>query len=207
MCCVINSWRESIMRNQGLIYIGLFLIAFGLYASQLKKKPHVENKPVETPMLEPTPASASQARIQVLYEKILADKMFTSKIGGIKLTPARPPVNNDFTITFTGDEIFTNEGFSIHESLASTLDFLAETIKSEHGLMVEISGYADANSVLEVKPSDYGSSALAFSFARAEWLAHYFEQTHGISVSKTLILRGMGAVPQGKKVELRFYFR
>ena len=193
------------MRKQGLIYLGLFLITFGLYAAQLKKKPRVENKVVPSLVTQLQP-DVPQARIQILYDKIYSEKMFASKISGIKLTPSHPPVNSDFIITFFGEDVFTDEGFSIHESFGSTLDFLAQLIKAEHGLTVEISGFADLGNAHEEKSSDYGSSPLAFSFARAEWLAHYFEQKFGISIPKTLILRGMGAVPQGKKIELRFYF-
>ncbi len=193
------------MRNQGLVFLGLFLITFGLYASQLKKKAITEKSRLTT-LLAPAPTAKPQTRIQVLYEIVSSQKYFSNRISGIRLTPTHAQVKNDFTITYSGEEIFSDEGFSIHESLRTSLDSLVEIMKAQHGLKVEISGYADADNPKEKKPSDYGSSALTFSFARAEWLAHYFERKHGILISKYFILRGMGAVPQGKKIELRFFY-
>ena len=72
--------------------------------------------------------------------------------------------------------------------------------------MVEISGFADLDHPLEKSTNDEGASAYAFSFSRAEWLAHYFERMHGISIQKNLVLKGMGAVSEGRKIELKFYF-
>jgi outer membrane protein OmpA-like peptidoglycan-associated protein len=170
-------------------------MVFGLYAAQLKKKVH--STPVaKIAEILPEAEKIPQTRIQIVYDLIVADRLFSNKISGIKLLPAQPPVINDFLITFSGDEMFTDDGVAIHESWNSALDFLAEIILKERGLKVEISGYAESNA----------KNGLAFSFSRAESLAHYFERRHGISISKTFVLRGMGPVPQGKKIELRFYF-
>jgi outer membrane protein OmpA-like peptidoglycan-associated protein len=194
------------MRNQAQVYLGLFLIAFCLYAAQLKKKTPAPIKATSTSLLDSTPTPVPQTRMQILYEKISGKKFFSNRIGGIKLTPAKGPVKNDFTITFFGEETFTDEGFSIHPSWHTALDELAETIKTELGLHVEIAGFADQDNPKEKSPSDYGSSPYAFSFARAEWLAHYFERKHRINISKVFVLKGMGAVSEGKRIELRFYY-
>ena len=194
------------MRNQAQVYLGLFLIAFGLYAAQLKKKPALLHKADPLTLLESTPTPAPQTRMQVLYEKVAGEKFFSNRIGGIKLSPATGPVKHDFTITFFGEEIFTDEGFSIHPSWHTALDDLAEIIKTEPGLHVEIAGYADQDNPKEQSPSDYGSSPYAFSFARAEWLAHYFERKHRIPIGKVFVLKGMGAVSEGKRIELRFFY-
>ena len=193
------------MGNQGTAYLGLFLIAFSLYAAQLKKTPisaSATEVRAQAPGAEPTPVQPPQARIQVLYDLLTSDNRFTNKIDGVRVSP----VKNDFTVTLIGDEIYTDGGFSVNDSWNSILDKLAVILKSEKGLMIEISGYADEDNLKEKQPGDYGSSAFAFSYARAEWLAHYFERKHGIPIKKTFILRGLGSVPQGKKIEMRFYF-
>lgn len=196
------------MRKQGVIYLGLFLMVFGLYAAQLKKKPPVKNELASSAYeQEPEEFKIAQTRIQLLYDQVSEASVFKNKTVGIRLTPAQAPVRNEFRVTFSGEEVFKEGDFAIHESWTTILDFLAGLIKKEAGLHVEISGFADQDSMREKSASDYGSSALTFSFARAEWLAHYFERKHGISIQKTFVLRGMGAVPQGRKIVLRFYFR
>lgn len=195
------------MRKQSVIYLGLFLMMFGLYAAQLKKKAAVKTQS-ETPALvtEEEEIKRTQTRVQLLYEKVSALSVFRTRISGIRLLPASPPVKNDFMISLSGDEIYNDGGFSIHESWGTVLDSLAVIIKAEPGLSLEISGFADENNPKEKAASDYGSSALAFSYARAEWLAHYFERKHGIEIQKTFVLRGMGAIPMGKRIDLRLYY-
>ena len=168
------------MRNQSIIYLGLFLIAFGLYASQIKKIPRAsEVKPV-TSLVESTPVPAPQNRIQVLYDKISAQKIFSNTVDGVKLTPSHAPIKNDFIITLYGDEMFSDENFSISTSWTNVLDQIADFFKPELGLKMEITGYADADNTREQKPSDYGNSAYAFSYARAEWLL--FESTRSNTI-------------------------
>ena len=196
------------MRNQITIYLGLFLIVFGLYAVQLKKIPHATGAATKevAELVASTPVPAPQNRIQLLYDQLRSQKIFSNTVDGVRLFPKQPPVKSDFMITLYGDEVFSDENFAINPPWETVLDQIADLFKKELGLKMEISGYADADNLREQKPSDYGSSAFAFSYARAEWLAHYFERKDGLSISKILVLRGMGAVPQGKKIELRFYF-
>lgn len=197
------------MRNQATIYLGLFLIAFGLYAAQLKKKQGsvVEVKPSTMVLTEePSPTPSSQNRLQLLHEKVVLGSFFRNHVAGISLYPSSAPIK-DFTVTLAGDEVYADQEADIHESWNSALDFLAGLIKQEPGLHVEISGYADESKPKEQKPVDFASSSLTFSYARAEWLAHYFERKHGIAIQKYFVLRGMGAVERGKKIELRFYYR
>ncbi len=192
-------------RIQAQVFLGLFLIVFGLFAAQIKKKPStIEAKP--NPLfIEPTPEPISQTRIQVLYDQVAIEKIFSNQISGVKLLPARASVKNDFKIIFEGDEVYSDHAISVHSSWETTLDFIAELIKKNPGLHVDIAGFADLENPKENKPSDF-PTALASSFARAEWVAHHFERKHGIIVAKSMVLMGMGAVPQGKKLVLRFYY-
>ena len=194
------------MRNNGVVYLGLFVMMAGLYAAQVKKSAHAEVK-VEPRLVESTPTPLPQNRIQLLYEKLGALKMFSNTVEGVRLIPVHPPIKDSFTIILYGDEIFSDEDFAAHDSWNTVLDKIAFYFKSEPGLRIEISGYADSDNEKERQASDYGASAYAFSYARAEWLAHYFERRHGIPIVGSFILRGMGAVPRGKKISLRFYFR
>jgi outer membrane protein OmpA-like peptidoglycan-associated protein len=194
------------MRKQGVIYLGLFIMVFGLYAAQLKKNSAVKNTKISMMVPEDEEVKIAQTRIQLLYDQVFEASVFKNKVSGVSLKPMSPPVKNDFTISFSGDEIYTGGDFSIHESWGTVLDFLAGVIKSAPGLEVEVSGFANENDPREKSPTDYGSSPFAFSFARAEWLAHYFERKHGLVIKKTFVLRGMGAIPQGKRIDLRFHF-
>jgi len=194
------------MRNQGVIYLGLFLMMAGIYAAEVKKSAHAEVKAVPH-LQESTPVPAPQNRIQLLYEKLSALKMFSNTVEGVRLIPVHPPIKDSFTIILYGDEIFSDEDFAAHDTWNTVLDKIAYYFKNEPGLRIEISGYADLDNEKERKSSDYGASAYAFSYARAEWLAHYFERKHGIPIADSFVLRGMGAVHQGKKITLKFYFR
>ena len=111
-------------------------------------------------------------------------------------------------LQFYSDEAYETGAFAVRENWYPFLDQLGKYLNQEYknGILVKINGYADLNSPQEKTPSDYGSSDLTFSYARAEWVARYFERKFGIPIRTVCMLTGMGAVQNGKKVELIFYY-
>jgi flagellar motor protein MotB len=200
------------MRNQAnTIYLGLAVLMMGLFASQVRQhsnQPSVEESAVDhSAATKRAPIPSDHPRIFAAYHALLADPIFSSKIDGISMIPqpgAGTTVSDHFVLVLQGSEVFGSREARVQKSWESLLDRIADILDDDPGLKIEISGYADADDPLENRNSESGSSPLAFSFARAEWIARYFETVHGADVAGDFILRGMGLSPKGKRVELKF---
>ena len=199
------------MRNgSNTIYLGLAILMMGLFASQIRK-PSLESpasviQTNESIANAPLTAAAENPRIFTAYQRLLGESFFTQKLDGISVNPAPGTgqrLTDHFTLILSGGEVYGSSDARIQKNWESVLDRIADVLDDDPGLKMEISGYADADDPLENRNADNGSSPLAFSFARAEWVARYFETAHGADISSDFILRGMGPIVQGKRVELK----
>jgi flagellar motor protein MotB len=196
------------MRSQSnLVYLGLAVLMMGLFAGQVRQRTiQIPSEEVATPGAAPA-TKVENPRVFSAYQALLADPIFTSKIDGITLIPQPDAVGtvlDQFVLVLQGSEVYGSRESRIQKSWESLLDRVADILENDPGLKVEISGYADADDPLENRNAENGSSPLAFSFARAEWIARYFETVHGADIANDFILRGMGISPKGKRVELKF---
>ena len=187
--------------NLSVVFMGLFLMGFALYGSvlsQLKMKTTLQTEATH----EETEAVLSiNTKLEKLYQKISSDGLFKQeRAQGIDLKKSLKTI----TLVFYGDEVYEAGAFAMNESWLSALDRLKEYIEPEleHGLRVQIKGYADEQDPKEKASSDYGESDLTFSFARAEWVARYFERKWGFSLRRRFELVGVGARAGGRKTEL-----
>lgn len=201
--------------------MGLFLMSFALYAneklhprivktaiadesesrSSATDVPEPSNRPVTENVSNESPAHGADAKLQTLFQSFLKDSLFSGRTDGVRL--AREP--KAILIQFYGEDVFADGEAAMRESWYTALDRIAEKLTPEEfkkGLRIEVRGYADEASQKEQKPSDFGRSDFAFSFARAEWLARYLERMWRIPLQENFTLKGMGARPYGKKVEL-----
>jgi flagellar motor protein MotB len=207
------------MKNP-VLFMGLFLITFGLFAKE-RMRPHtvsvsegvqasslnvVDVPDSKTPAViegrdSNTPSRGSNLKVQALFQNFMSDALLASKADGMRL--AREP--NAMMVQLYGEDVFADGATDVHESWYPVLDRIAAKLTADEfkkGLRVEIRGFADEASPREQKPSDFGRSDFAFSFARAEWLARYFERKWRIPLQEAFTLKGMGARPYGKKLEI-----
>lgn len=191
------------------VYLGLAVLMMGLFAGQIRNR-STEPQPSVIQSNESIANSASSAaenpRIFTAYQRLLGESFFAQKLDGISVIPAPGTgqiLTDHFTLILSGGEVYGSRDARIQKSWESVLDRIADVLDDDPGLKMEISGYADADDPLENRNAENGSSPLAFSFARAEWIARYFETAHGADIASDFILRGMGPIAQGKRVELK----
>ncbi len=190
--------------NQSVIYLGLFLMAVALYGFEVtQSKANLSAHKDKIVVTQELPPELSP-KLEVLYKRFTADPFFNSQAPGVKVQKNLKTV----TITFYGGDVYESGGFAMNESWFSVLDRIEDIIHPEldHGLRVQIKGYADSNDPTERKASDYGDSDLTFSFARAEWVARYFERKWGVSIRNKFEMTGVGAQLNGKRTELVFNY-
>ncbi|MBS1958965.1 MAG: OmpA family protein [Bdellovibrionales bacterium] len=190
-------------KQSPIAYLGLFVAFFALYAREhqkILKAGHAE--PVkEAPV--PLPVMASQ-KIQDLSKTFQEDSLFQVRADGLRADYRLESVD----VAFYGDEVYGEGAFAIRETWYTAMDRLAELIKPylKRGLKIEVIGYTDIGSLKERRPSDYGESDYALSFARAEWVARFLERRALIPIKERVKITGAGAVKAGRKVEFRFTF-
>ena len=179
--------------------MGLFLMAFALYAHE--RSLHLIKKTTpEVAAASPTEVNESRvftSKLEHLYSDLSQEPLFRRPQDGLKLIRERWAV----VIQWSGDDVYSDGEFAMRESWYSVLDQVSELIQKK-AVLVEVVGYADEGSLKERKATDYGASDYAFSFARAEWLSRYFERKGNLKLHGIFTLKGMGAVPHGKKIEL-----
>jgi len=191
------------------VYLGLAVLMMGLFAGKIRHQEHSPHPSVakknEVTTAEPQTESEN-VRIFTAYQRLLGESFFTQKIEGIAVIPAPATgqrLTDHFTVILSGSEVYGSREAHVQKNWETVLDRIADVLDDDPGLKMEISGYADADDPLENRNSENGSSPLAFSFARAEWIARYFETAHGADIAHDFILRGMGLIAQGKRVELK----
>ncbi len=187
-----------------VVYMGLFLVALALYAlektkggtgcavtQQFYQASSFSDKHMSVTALE---------KLQELYVQLSSEPFIKGKMDGIQLAREADAV----VIRFAGDEVYMDGEVAIRDNWYSVLDRMAEIIRAEitRGVKVDMRGFADEKNRNERKSGDFGESEYAFSFSRAEWVSRYFEGKWRIPLKGIFSMRGMGAYPNGKKVEL-----
>jgi hypothetical protein len=197
-----------------VVYVGLFLIAFSLYAASLKKENHSKSgitpaAPVEEVVnAEPVTPNAKLLALNAKFSQVFKSKDLPDGLRferGINDFSGTPEVK----IVWSGEDIYRAGDFSIRETLYPVIDRMGKLLRAElaNGLRVEIRGFADLDDEVERTAGDYGKSSYAFSYARSEWLAHYLEHHNEIELHDRVQLKGMGAVEKGRKLEVALSYR
>jgi len=209
------------MKNP-VVFLGLFLMAFALYANerrQLEAQPKTKSEaagpisatnengvsvitvpPSSAPPVVET-ARTADPQLKALFQSFLQDSIFSGRTDGIRI--ALEP--EGLLIQLSGDDVFAEGEPSVRESWYPAIDRIAEKLtpaEFKKGLKVEVRGFADEASEKERSPGDFGHSDFLFSFSRAEWLARYFERKWRMPLKEVFTIKAMGARPYGKKVEL-----
>jgi flagellar motor protein MotB len=209
------------MKNS-TIYVGLFLMAFALYANELNRKPvkrfitaaemtdAIKASGADiaaNPAINPTENSGETAtadtnakkNIRQFYEKCAEDSILKTAPDGFRLEIHA----NTVTMVFRGDEVYAFGDFSIQKAWHPVLDRIAELFQAEiaHGLKVQIKGYSDPENALERKTNEFGKSEFGLAYARAEWVGRYMESKLRVSLREFAELSaGSGA----RRIELIF---
>jgi flagellar motor protein MotB len=203
-------------RQQGhVLFLGLFVIFFGLYAREHQRmaRAGAGASVVPVPQSVPAPAAAEQAasgaipvsqRVRELTDALQGDSLFQVHADG--LTARYEP--DAVTVSFGGDDVYAEGHFAFRETWYTSLDRLASILQPfvARGLRIEITGYTDLGSAKERRPTDYGESDYALSFARAEWVARFLERRALIPIQERVRLTGSGSVKTGRRVDLKFVF-
>lgn len=196
-----------VRRTHVQVYIGLFLIAFVLFAQERKLRlslPTVQ-LPAEVDLPRPTPFSSLRTRkLEELAELFQRDALFGSGTDGLKLVVQLDRVS----LVYQGEEVFGPGDFAVRETWYTSLDRFASIIRPylDRGLRLEILGYTDANSTLDKMTTELGSSSYALAFTRAEWVARFLERRSQLDLQGLVRLTGMGQSPQGRRVEITLQF-
>jgi flagellar motor protein MotB len=193
------------LKQNSSIYMGLFVMMLGLYSHSRTTHPNTSDPHTSTK----SNSNSTLSRIQSVYQAISEDPVFSGKVDGVLLIPdpsQKIPVTQDFKIVFQGDDAFSSRDHRLRRDFEPVLDDVADLLTHDPGLRIEISGYADANDPRENLHTESELSPHAFSFSRAEWVARYLSLKSGVDLQETFVLRGMGLVNQGKKLELKIHY-
>jgi flagellar motor protein MotB len=192
-----------------VVYVGLFLIAFALYAAEAKKPATVITMPAPAPKASIAKIT-QESKLAALQSKLTEALTTNALPDGILMVQSvnRYSGASELLLRWSGDDMYAAGDFAIRETWYTLIDRMAAVIQAElkNGLEVEIRGYADSEDPVEKSPSDYGKSAYAFSFARAEWLARYLERKDQIEIEPHFQLKGMGASESGRKIIVAFTY-
>ena len=190
-----------------VIYMGLFLILLSLYAVELSKPAQsheVSKKRVVQPNDESVPIDRGDPRLVSFFERLMHSPVFSSHTDGLKVL-FQP---NRLLISFYGDDVYQVGAFAFRETWFPVLDELGAALNEEmkKGMHVQIKGFTDQDNPHEKSPTDYNGSDLSFSYARAEWVARYFERKWGMPIHSQFEMIGSGAQPHGNRVDLTFTY-
>lgn len=197
---------RSAAKQSATLYLGLFVIFFALFAREHQRLVRLTAAPEAAPpvpVVEPVYATPSQ-KIAELTKVFQNDSLFQVRADGLNAS-----YGSDFVgVTFHGEDVFAEGHFAFREEWYTALDRLGALIQPflKRNLRIEIIGHTDVGSAKERRPTDYGESDYALSFARAEWVARFLERRALIPIKERVKLSGAGATKAGRKVELRFTF-
>ena len=143
--------------NRTVIYQGLFLMAFGLYANATrspgnKAVPAPESRPRDT--LEKRAASQDEP-LQELYDDLQRIPVFQGKIEGVELEVS----GDSILIEIRSEELYRPASVEVEPVWHSTLIQIGQELYSEldPGLALEITGFGPLGE------------------SRAKWLSEYFK--------------------------------
>jgi flagellar motor protein MotB len=193
-----------VVRQSPAAWIGLFIVFFVLYAQERKKVLTLPPAEVSPQAALPQVSAQPSQRLMDLSRRLQGDSLFAVQADGLRVDYRL----REIAVQFYGEEVYSEGDFAVRESWYTAIDRFAEILKSEmdRGLKIEIVGYTDASVAAEKKPTDFGDSDYALSFARAEWLARFFERRALIPIRERVRLSGAGANKLGRQVEVRLSF-
>ena len=185
------------MKNQA-IYQGLFLIFVALFAAERQKTKAIPAASAETVEVQGNEPSRS---LMSLYQEMKSHSLFHSQIEGLSLN-LKP---HEIQITLQEDDLYNEGEVALNENWRPILDQIASTVLPDlkGAYRVEILGFANALSEKEKASVAMTKSPFVFSANRAEWILQYLDSHWTHSISSQVVIAGAGAVPNGKRFEIR----
>jgi hypothetical protein len=189
---------DRYLKNTAL-YQGLFLLAFGLYASErLQARESIVLKKTEAEIVSLSTEPGLRA-IEILYRDLKSTPLFQTPIDGLRLKQT----GSRISIILQSDELYSGENIAIEETWHPVLDRIAESVfpKLGEGFQVRIQGFKELGDESGGVSAFRQESAYALATSRAEWLIHYFE-TKVQTRSKMRFWVGAGLSTSSKRLEM-----
>ena len=193
---------ERIKQNS-VIFQGLFLIAFALYAKE-RNASHpliIQNKTIVAAP-EAIEEEHQSPSLNGLYSKLKSLSIFLVPVDGVKLLRTDTAV----VISLQSDELYRDGEVAIEETWFPMIEQIGNAVFPvlDPGLKLSFVGFANSLNEAESKSAAFQQSPYLFSTSRAEWLFRYYDSKFRIKTDKRIpIMSGAGAIPNGKRVELR----
>ena len=184
------------MKNPA-IYQGLFLIFVALFAAERQKNRSIPEANAETVIVQ----NEGSPTLFALYPKLKSLSVFQSQIEGLAI--AQKP--HEIVISLQEDDLYTEGEVAVNENWRAILDQLTTSVFPEltPHYQVEIVGFANSLSEKERVSVAMTKSPWVFSAKRAEWVLQYIDGRISRASSPKLTISGAGAVPNGKRLEIR----
>jgi hypothetical protein len=184
--------------KHSVIFQGLFLMAFGLFASERMraKTPSATVKMAESSESNPNPDAHA---LDVLYRMLLKSEAFRTPVSGLRIRLAPGKV----VISLQNEELYSGDSVALDETVQPVLDRIASSLLP----LLAPEFQVRVQAFIEGATEEHGVSAFkqetAYSLAtkRAEWLLHYLETRHQ-SRAKGRFWIGAGVAGTNKRIEL-----
>ncbi len=190
------------MKQNAVIYQGLFLIAFALYAKeQNESHPIVIQKETVIAQPEITPTRPESQTLSALYQELKSKEVFQTPVDGVKLTQLGTAIQ----VSLQSDELYRDGEAAIEETWYPMIDQIGSALfpRVDQSFKVSFVGYANSLNERESRSAAFQQSPYLFSASRAEWLFRYYDSHfHLKSEQRSFYMTGAGAVPNGKRVEI-----
>ncbi len=178
-----------------VIFQGLFLIVFALYAAE-KKKVRTIVVAKEAVAAEAPPEVIETRNLDELYRQLKKKPFFESPIDGVKIEKLKASIR----ISLQSDELYREGESSVEETWQPALDSIGDSlfVYLQNRFRVTFIGYANTE-----------SEPFRFSSGRAEWLYRYYESKYHLSaksnaenLKRVFYISGGGAIQNGKRIEI-----
>jgi flagellar motor protein MotB len=175
--------------KQTVVYQGLFLIAFALYANERNQAhPVVIQKEIAEPSAPGEIPAAPE--LVALYQKLKIASVFTTPIDGVSLTSAPRALS----IRIQSDELYPDGSeVAVEETWQPVLDQIGDALFAAGEPTVDL--IFSVSTTLE-------KDAFTVSSARANWVLRYLERKYRFRVDQGKYrVTGLGTTesPRGKK--------
>ena len=177
--------------KSGVIYQGLFLIAFALYAEGQRR---VFRSEVQTndsiPVGVKTESRTHRPFLAKLEEDLRLIPVFQGKLEGFTLEV----LDQGVLMTLESDELFRAHAISVDSSWFSTLEQIGAKVYSN----------PDPDALLEIEVSgEAGSPEKDLGLKRAGWIQAYFQSHFQEKKERAVRLRQGDLVPRGNRICFR----
>lgn len=184
------------------VYLGLFLLMFGLYAAERSKAP-VVSVPVVPVVVDETPESVEyHSALTNLFRRLKVLPLLKSPIDGVKISQNK----NGILLTVQSEDLYRDGEVAMRDTWVPLFEEVFMKISSEvgHQIKVQIKGFANEGNTIESRSLPMSQKATPYLFAasRADWLLKELASRIHFQLNPDFSIASGGAVPKGKRIEV-----